>query len=61
MVARAVPNRSNGSYLQPFRYARLFKVILWSFFQWSEELDSVAINIQSTQLQIGLADCRDVM
>jgi hypothetical protein len=64
MVARAAPNRCNGFYLQPLRYVRLLvtvKVILWSFYQWSEELDSVATNFQSTQLQIGLGDCRDVM
>lgn len=64
VVARAAPNRSYGFYLQPLRYARFlvtFKVILWRFFQWPVELDSVATNFQSTQRQIGLGDCRDVM
>jgi hypothetical protein len=63
-VARAAPNRRDGFYLEPLRYARLLvtvKVILWSFYQWSEELDPVATNFQSTQLQIGLGDCHDVI
>lgn len=45
VVARAAPNRGNGSYLRPLRYDRLLvtvKVILWNFFQWSKELDLVA-------------------
>lgn len=64
MVARTAPNRGNGFYLQPLRYARLLvtvKVILWNFFQWPKELDSVTTVFWSTQVQIGLGGCRDVL